>query len=104
MSKVQHLDSHNFDLETADKTCIVDFWAEWCGPCRSFSAILEDIAAELPDDILIAKVNVDQNPDLAVRFQVRSIPAVFILKDGQIAQTFIGLQPKEKILQAVREA
>ena len=103
MSKVQHFDSQNFNTAVSDKISIIDFWAEWCGPCRSFGPILEEIASELPDDVAVGKVDVDKNPDLAAKFQIRSIPAIFILKNGQIVKSFIGVQPKEKILQAVRE-
>lgn len=104
MSKVQHFDSQNFNTAVSDKISIIDFWAEWCGPCRSFGPILEEIASELPDDVVVGKVDVDKNPDLAAKFQIRSIPAIFILKNGQIVKSFIGVQPKEKILQAVQEA
>ena len=77
-----------------EKTVLVDFWAEWCGPCRAVSPILDQIAAEHSDKIDIVKVNVDENPQLAMKYQITSIPAMKVYKGGEVVQTVIGAKPK----------
>ncbi|AWB87789.1 thioredoxin [Mycetocola zhujimingii] len=85
-----------FDAEVlkSDKPILVDFWAEWCGPCRMVSPILDQIASEHSDKIDIVKVNVDENPQLAMQYQITSIPAMKVFKGGEVAQTIIGAKPK----------
>ena len=81
----------------------MDFWAEWCGPCRMLGPILDQLAKELGDKALIGKVNVDEAQQLAVKFGVRSIPAIFILKDGQVVKQFTGVQDKMTLTKALNE-
>ena len=83
-------------LNSSD-TIMVDFWAEWCGPCRAVSPILDAIAAENPDKIKIVKLNVDDNPQTAMQYQITSIPAMKVFKKGELVKTIIGAKPKPAI-------
>lgn len=93
----------NFDKEVmqSKKTVLVDFWAAWCGPCRIISPIVDEIAEENPD-IKVVKVNVDEEPDLARRFEIMSIPSLFVIKNGKVENNIIGVRPKEEILNAIK--
>ncbi|MEO6309446.1 MAG: thioredoxin [Leifsonia sp.] len=77
-----------------EKTVLVDFWAEWCGPCRAVSPILDQIALEHSDKIDIVKLNVDDNPALAAKYQITSIPAMKVFQKGEVVKTVIGAKPK----------
>ena len=80
-------------LNSSD-TIMVDFWAEWCGPCRAVSPILDAIAAEHADKIKIVKLNVDDNPQMAMKYQITSIPAMKVFRGGEVVKTVIGAKPK----------
>ena len=90
------VDKSNFqaDVLNASQPVVVDFWAEWCGPCKMIGPSLEEIANELGDKIKIAKLNIDENPELAAQFGVRSIPTLMIFKAGEVADMKVGAAPK----------
>src|SRR5215467_1546569 len=94
-----HLTEQNFDeaLAANQSVMMVDFWAEWCGPCRAIAPILDDLARESAGRVTLAKVNVDENPGLAARYGIRSIPTVLFVKDGKVADQVIGAVPRAKI-------
>lgn len=91
-----NVDNSNFqsDVLQASEPVVVDFWAEWCGPCKMISPALEEIATELGGKVKIAKLNVDENPELAAQFGVRSIPTLMMFKGGQVADMKVGAAPK----------
>jgi thioredoxin 1 len=93
----------NFDAEVlrASGPVLVDFWAEWCGPCRMIAPFLEELATDMEGKVTVAKVNIDENPQTPMKYGVRGIPTVILFKGGQVAATKIGALPKSKLYEWV---
>ena len=90
-------DSFAADVLGSDKPVLVDFWAEWCGPCKMIGPSLEEISNELGDRVTIAKINIDDNPDAPTKYGVRGIPTMILFKNGQPAATKVGAAPKSQL-------
>ena len=105
MAKVSKVDQNTFNdiVLKASRPVVVDFWAEWCGPCKALAPILDEIATELGEKAQVVKVNVDENTDLAQKYGIRGIPTLIFFKDGKVKSTLVGNQPKSEIVKNLNE-
>ena len=101
MTDIKNLSLDNFENEISSSNIpvLVDFWAEWCGPCKMLGPILEEISKDLKDKLQIVKVNLDENQDLAMKYSIRSIPTLLLFKDGELIDTKVGLLPKSELVE-----
>lgn len=101
---VLNVTSENFENEIlkSEKTVLIDFYADWCGPCKMMSPIIDKIEEEMKETIKVGKINVDENQDLAMEYGVMSIPTIIILKNGEVQKTFVGITDKEEIKQFLK--
>ena len=100
MTAIKNCNENDFENEVlkSNLPVIVDFWAEWCGPCKMLTPILEELSDEMIKEISIVKVNLDENQDLAMKYSIRSIPTLLLFKDGNLLDTKVGLLPKSEIV------
>ena len=100
----EHITDDNFDDAVASETpVVVDFWAEWCGPCKAMAPHLDAVAEEMSGDIKVAKINVDDNPMAASKYGIRGLPTLMIFKDGKVTATHPGAMSKQKITEWIKE-
>lgn len=101
---VLKINSENFSEKVvqSEKPVIVDFYADWCGPCKMMSPIIDEIAETLGEKVTVGKINVDENQDIAMEYGVMSIPTIIIFKDGNVANTFVGVRDKNEIINELK--
>ena len=98
---ILNVTSENYENEVlkSDKKVLIDFYADWCGPCKMMSPVIDKIAEEMEELVKVGKINVDENQDLAIKYGIMSIPTIMILKNGEVQKTFVGVTDKEEIKQ-----
>ncbi len=96
-------DNYESEVTKSEKTVLLDFWAEWCGPCRMLSPTVDEIAQER-EDIKVGKINVDDEPELAERFGIMSIPTLAVIKAGEVTGQSVGVRPKEDIIEMIEKS
>lgn len=101
--KVKTYTDSNFDDEIKQGVVLVDLWAEWCGPCRRLAPIVDELASEYDGRVTVAKLDVDENPNVPGRFGVRGIPTLLLFKEGELAETIVGLKSKQDLARAIEK-
>jgi thioredoxin 1 len=106
MANVQEITDQNFEAEVLQATgpVLVDFWAPWCGPCRQIAPLVEELAKENAGSVKVTKINIDDSPQTAAGYGVSSIPTLMVFKNGEVADRFVGVQPKKRLQEALEQA
>jgi len=104
MSNATELTTSNFEETVSSGVTLVDFWAEWCAPCKMMSPVIDQLAAEYGEKAKVAKINVDEEGDLAIKFDVSSIPTLLVFKDGEVTKKFVGVTSKSELSSALDAA
>ena len=104
--EVIKLNNENFKTEVleSNKVVLIDFYADWCGPCKMMSPVIDEIANEVSENVKVCKLNVDEAQDIAVQYNVMSIPTLVIIKDGNVVDTLVGLRAKSEVLESINNA
>ncbi len=104
--KVIHVSDEDFDKEViqSEIPVLVDFWADWCGPCKMIAPVIEELAGEMEGELKVAKLDVDQNKGIASKFGIMSIPTMVVFNDGKAIERFVGFMPKEKLKEEIEKA
>ncbi|MBA3751132.1 MAG: thioredoxin [Nitrosopumilus sp.] len=105
-ANIVHINPSNWESEVlkSEKPVFIDFWAEWCGPCRMVGPVVEEIAQSYPDKVKVVKVNVDENQDIAMKYGIQSIPSLLVLKNGKEVGRTIGAAPKDTYLKFINDS
>ena len=105
MTKPLHFTDTNFESEVlgSSQPGLVDFWAGWCAPCRLLTPAIEELASELGESAKVGKLNVDENPETAAKYRISSIPSVLVFKDGELVETLVGVQSKQRYQEALTQ-
>lgn len=103
MAHSQKVNTSQFEdlVLKSPKKVIVDFYADWCGPCKALAPVLDEVANEFEDDTLVVKVNVDEDPTLAQKYGIRGMPTILFMKDGEVKSTLVGNQPKQELIKTL---
>lgn len=101
---MKHVSDESFqeDVLNASGPVLVDFWAEWCGPCKQIGPILDELDTELSEQVTIAKVNIDDNPETPSKYSVRGIPTLILFHNGEVVGTKVGVDPKNKLIEWIK--
>ena len=94
-------DANYEEIAATDRLILIDFWAQWCGPCRSLSPVVDDLSKAYEGKAIVAKIDVDENPDIVEKFSIRNVPTILLIKDGEVVDKIVGAVPKNEIVATI---